>query len=38
MPFGLDIKSFIVGAIFVWFVFPWIMGMLNRNKAPKNAS
>lgn len=30
LPFGLDLKSLIVGAIFVWFVLPWLMGMFNR--------
>lgn len=37
MPFGLDIKSLIVGALLVWFVLPWIMGMLNRPKTQKAA-
>jgi hypothetical protein len=37
MPFGLDIKSLLVGALFVWFVLPWIMSMLNRPKAPAAA-
>jgi hypothetical protein len=32
MPFGLDLKSVIVGALFVWLVLPFIMGMLNRGK------
>jgi hypothetical protein len=32
MPFGLDLKSVIVGALFVWLVLPFIMGMLNRNR------
>lgn len=27
MPFGLDLKSLIVGALFVWFVFPFLMGL-----------
>jgi hypothetical protein len=35
MPFGLDLKSMIVGALIVWFVVPWVMGMLNR---PSKAS
>lgn len=33
LPFGLDLKSLIVGAVFVWFVLPWIMGMLNRARS-----
>jgi len=35
MPFNLDLKSIIVGALLVWFVLPWVMGMINR---PKNAA
>lgn len=30
MPFGLDLKSVIVGALFVWFVLPWLMGLMGR--------
>lgn len=30
MPFGLDLKSVIVGALLVWFVVPWVMSMVNR--------
>lgn len=38
MPFGLDLKSIIVGMLLVWFVVPWVMALLNRNKtAPANA-
>jgi len=25
MPFGLDIKSMIVGALIVWFVVPFVL-------------
>lgn len=32
MPFGLDIKSIIVGILLVMFVIPWLMGMLNKRK------
>lgn len=35
MPFGLDLKSLVVGALFVYFLLPWIMGMLNKPKASK---
>lgn len=35
LPFGLELKSIIVGALFVWFVLPWIMGMLNRPSQSK---
>jgi hypothetical protein len=30
MPFGLDLKSVIVGVLFAYFVLPWIMGMVSR--------
>jgi hypothetical protein len=30
MPFGLDLKSLLVGALIAWFLVPWVMGMLNR--------
>lgn len=30
MPFGLDLKSIIVGALLVWFVIPWVMRLFNR--------
>lgn len=33
MPFGLDIKSIIVGIILAMFVIPRIMGMLAAKKA-----
>lgn len=33
MPFGLDLKSLIVGALLVWFVLPWIMSFINRPKS-----
>jgi hypothetical protein len=33
MPFGLDIKSLIVGAILAMYVFPWIMSLVNRPKS-----
>lgn len=33
MPFGLDLKSVIVGALFVWFVLPFIMQLLQRGKS-----
>lgn len=38
MPFGLDLKSLIVGALLVWFVVPWLMGLLNRPKAAQAAA
>lgn len=30
MPFGLDLKSIIVGALLIWFVLPWVMRMFNK--------
>lgn len=38
MPFGLDIKSLVVGMLLVWFVVPWVMSMLNRNKTAPTAA
>lgn len=37
MPFGLDLKSMIVGALIVYFVVPWVLSMLNRPKSTANA-
>lgn len=33
MPFGLDVKSVVVGIILALFVWPWIAGMMNRPAA-----
>ena len=33
MPFGLDLKSLIVGALLYAFVLPWVMGMFNKPRA-----
>lgn len=30
MPFGLDLKSIIVGVLLIMFVIPWVTSMLNR--------
>lgn len=38
MPFGLDFKSLIAGAILGWFLVPWIMGMLSRGKTAPAAA
>lgn len=38
MPFGLDLKSIIVGALLVWFVLPWVTGMLGKKSAPSQAA
>lgn len=29
MPFGLDLKSLVVGALIAYFVVPWVMGMIS---------
>jgi antibiotic biosynthesis monooxygenase (ABM) superfamily enzyme len=33
LPFGIDLKSLIVGMLIVWFVVPWVMGMMNRTSS-----
>lgn len=38
MPFGLDLKSLIVGALLVWFVLPRVMGMFSRAQASTPAA
>lgn len=30
MPFGLDLKSIIAGALLAYFVIPWITALLTR--------
>lgn len=30
LPFGLDLVSLLVGMALVWFVIPWVMGLINR--------
>lgn len=35
LPFGLDLKSLIVGALIVYFVVPFIMSRLNRPMTSK---
>jgi hypothetical protein len=32
MPFGLDLKSIVLGMLLAYFAIPWILGMLNRGK------
>lgn len=32
MPFGLDLKSVIVGILIFMFVIPWVSNMLNSRK------
>ncbi len=38
MPFGLDLKSLIVGILLAYFVIPWIMSMTMRNRQPAPAA
>jgi hypothetical protein len=38
MPFGLDIKSMIVGALIAYFLVPMLMGMINRPTAARAAA
>lgn len=33
MPFGLDLKSLIIGFLFAWFGLPLILGMINKPRA-----
>lgn len=38
MPFGLDLKSLIIGIIIAYFVLPRVLGMLaSRKSAPAGA-
>lgn len=34
MPFGLDLKSLIVGILLAYFVIPWLQAALMRNRQP----
>lgn len=34
MPFGLDLKSIILGVLVAYFVIPYVMGMLSSRKTP----
>lgn len=33
LPFGIDLKSVIVGMLLAYFAIPWILGMVNKGKA-----
>lgn len=33
MPFGLQLKSLIVGILFAYFVLPRLLGLVNTHKA-----
>lgn len=32
LPFGLDVKSLVVGIVFALWVLPWVLGMFSRGK------
>ena len=35
MPFGLQLKSVLVGILLAWFIIPWIQGLIaSRRPAP----
>jgi len=38
MPFGLDFKSVVVGALLAYFVLPWILGMIGSRKGASQAA
>lgn len=33
MPFGLDLKSIVLGVLIALYVFPWVMGMLSNRQS-----
>lgn len=37
LPFGLDLKSVIVGVLVAYFVVPWLMSFFNRPATSKNS-
>lgn len=34
MPFGLDLKSILITLAVVYFVLPWVLGFINKNRTP----
>jgi hypothetical protein len=38
MPFGLDLKSIVVGMLLAYFVLPMVMGFFNRPTAQPRAA
>lgn len=38
MPFGLDLKSIIVGILVAYFLVPWLMALINRPRAQRAAA
>jgi hypothetical protein len=37
LPFGLDLKSVIVGVVVAYFVVPWVMGFISARKSAGTA-
>lgn len=37
LPFGLDLKSVILGILVAYFVIPWVLGFVNRSRTPAGA-
>lgn len=38
MPFGLDLKSVILGIILALFVYPWVMSKFYSSRAPSQTT
>jgi hypothetical protein len=38
LPFGLDLKSVIVGVLVAYFVIPWVMGMISSRRPATSAA
>lgn len=37
-PFGLDLKSIVIGMLLAYFALPWILGMLAGRKGNRTAT
>lgn len=35
MPFGLDLKSFVLGILIAWFVIPYLTAMFAKQSKPR---
>lgn len=33
MPFGLDLKSLVIGMLIAWFALPYVVGLFNKPSA-----
>lgn len=38
LPFGLDLKSVLVGALIAYFAVPWVLGMVASRRQPASAA